>query len=105
MWFLQKAQLSIDVVVNENSELMARVREVRQELIKERSQVCQLTSDKMDSLQRLHVSLCICISVCVSTCVCESVCVCVAVSVCLCVAVSGCEYVCGCESVCGCVWW
>lgn len=29
---------------------------MRQELIQERSQVCQLTSDKVDTLQRLHVT-------------------------------------------------
>jgi ribosomal protein L29 len=46
----------MDAVVKENADLTSKLRETRQELVKERSQVCQLTSEKVEALQQLHVS-------------------------------------------------
>ncbi|ELT90851.1 hypothetical protein CAPTEDRAFT_226966 [Capitella teleta] len=54
---IQKSHSQIEALVNENAELTSKVRETRQELVKERSQVCQLTSDKVEVMQRLHVCL------------------------------------------------
>ena len=46
----------MNMLVRDNTELGARLREMRQEMVEERAQVCQLAADKVDVEQLLHVS-------------------------------------------------
>ena len=42
-------------IAAENTELLGRLRNMRQDLVKERATVCQLTSDKVEAEQKLRV--------------------------------------------------
>lgn len=50
-------QVALDAVVQENSELLLKVRLIHQELVSERTVLCQTTADKMDLEHQLHVSI------------------------------------------------
>ena len=54
--FFQHLQTALDSVVQENSDLLNKVRQLHQELVTERSMLCQATADKMDTEHKLHVS-------------------------------------------------
>ncbi len=47
----------MESVVVENSELLNKLRVMRQDLVKERAQVCQLASEKIEADQNLHVCI------------------------------------------------
>ena len=54
--FVQRANHAMNLIIQENADLLGRVRELRQDLLRERAQLCQLTSDKVEAEQQLHVS-------------------------------------------------
>ena len=55
--YLQRLQAALDGVVQENADLLSKVRHLHQELVNERTLLCHITADKVDVEHQLHVSL------------------------------------------------
>ena len=52
---MQRLQAALDGVVQENTELLTKVRHLHQELVNERALLCQATTDKIETEHQLHV--------------------------------------------------